>query len=139
MILNQDLIANVINSDHNFILLDTNMEITNECKLDNKNLCSTSIPEYEIKNATDDEWDNLIMNLGNIDWEKKININTNVDNIADFLLNNIEDQVKMNLRKKVNFKDKTKSNGEQFRSNILIPREVRIYSRRKTEGHKKNL
>ena len=98
---------------------------------------STKIPENDINNASNDEWNNLINNLRQIDWDSKININTDVDTITNLIINNLEQNVKDNLRKKTNFKDNPKANGEKFKSRSLIPREVHINLTRKSEGHEK--
>ena len=103
MIISQEALANVINSDHNVILLDTDMNLPSEKKVESKNLCSTDIPEYEVNNASEDEWNELISNLGSVDWDDIIDINTNVDTIASIILDKIEKNVKNNLRKKDKF------------------------------------
>ena len=46
------MITNIIDSDHNFCLINTDMSISDDTKNSDKNLASTNIPEYEINNAT---------------------------------------------------------------------------------------
>merc|ERR1712240_27200 len=137
MILNQENLGNIINSDHTFNLMETNIEAVDKKETDNKNVCSTNIPEYEINGATEEECNNLIQSIGLIDWTSHFNENTDVDDIAKDTIENIELEVNRNMRKKSSFKDKLKSNCDKFKSRNLIPREVRLCLRRKSEGYKK--
>ena len=125
----------MIFSDHTTNFIETDITAEHSHK-DNENLATTTIPEYDIKNASDEEWVNLESELYNINWDYYINENLSMDIMAESLINNIESKVKISLRKKSNFKDKMKSDGKAFKSKNLIPREVRTLLKRKSRAYK---
>ena len=52
MVESQEMISNIIDSDHNFCLINTDMSICNDTKNNDKNNAATTIPEYDMSNAT---------------------------------------------------------------------------------------
>ena len=89
----QEMIENIIHSDHTFNFVDFNIKLNVENTSTSLNQYTTSINNYEIKEATELEWENYNKDLLSIEWEKLFNINTDVDTIGDVLIEEIEKNI----------------------------------------------
>ena len=122
----------------------------------------TSIPEYDVKAADDEDWDRMRMLLNENNWTKTLEYKT-VQETTDIVLSTIEETVKKIFKKKINNMDqpdnvstssqtcnqvidgieqgdenKPKVNKLKFltkiqkRSNNIIQKKVRIFAHRKS-------
>lgn len=89
MILRKDILSNVIFSDHTLNVIETE-GLSEEQNKEVKNHCSTSIPDYITDKATDEENDNFINDLYQVEWDSMINLSDDVNQITDFIIDNIE-------------------------------------------------
>ena len=103
IILETDILENVIFSDHtlNFIKMDLEIKAKN---IQYNRTSTTIFPEYNTKNASDEEWNNVFSYLSGIDWENTLSKGTQIDILADRFMENFEKSISMNLRRNDNFK-----------------------------------
>ena len=122
---------NVIISDHMLCVIGTNTNISSNRPIDNGNIYSTNICDYNLMDATSEEWCNLNEYYSSINWDSVLSGDINSD--CDNLISLIEIGVKRYMRKMAHEKTNTKSNGEPFKSSNLIPKDVRTLFKRKSK------
>lgn len=122
-IIETEILNNVHLSDHNFIIVRTNLLFLDVSDKDLDYPYSTEIPKYDLLEATDKDWTLLNDHFGSIDWDDLF-IGNNLDDITDTLINTIENGVIHVLKEKSSDKKSLKSDGSKYKSRNLIPREV---------------
>ena len=98
LLTSQEYIENVLISDHTINIIGTNLSINASDIDERQNFCSTKILNYDLMGATDSDWDKLIDEYKNIDWDSilnKINISNiySIDSAAAELVAEIENCV----------------------------------------------
>ena len=116
-------IETVVNSklsDHNLIIAGVNMSDEKAENAAKKNFCDTEIPQHNLEDASEEDWQDAL------DWL----MNQDLDNLNESeLVNTINKLVMENFP--IRNKSKVTKEGNNFRSNNKIPREVRTLFRRK--------
>ena len=94
--------ANIINSDHTFNLIYTALNIRDNIAVLVTNYTAKRLlnMEYDVKEATELEWNSLIEDFAEIDWSSVINIDTNIDKITYILIDKVENNIVKNLKRK---------------------------------------
>ena len=125
-------IDNVIISDHTLCVLGTNFNITPISRKVRSNIYSTEISNYNLMDATSNEWENLNNHLFNIDWEEVFRDDC-IENICDVIIKHIENGVMTYMRPMVCNKPTHKSDGTKFKSKNIIPKFIRTLFKRKSK------
>ena len=112
-------------SDHDTLVMKVDLEIPKEDKITKENFCSTKIPLYKTDQMTCEQMNKAKQFLEEQNW----------DNI------NAEDLTKVIEQMVINFCDlknpiKTTKEGNTFKSKNRIPRQVRLWMRRKNLASK---
>ena len=94
------MMENIIHSDHTFNFIEMNLDMEKKKEETIKNHATTRIPEYEIKEATETEWANFLEDFGNIKLEEKFDMKTDVNDITDIVIEEIEEKVMRNLKQR---------------------------------------
>ena len=66
-----DNIVNVALSDHNTLVLNTNIDLEESPTDEHKNIYYSKIPEYNLHEVSNEEWSDINEKFMNIDWENK--------------------------------------------------------------------
>ena len=67
------MMENVIHSDHTFNFVETSIEVKQEATKVPSSHYNTKMNNYEIKDATDMEWDSYNMDIFSVDWDNTVN------------------------------------------------------------------
>ena len=116
-------IETVVNSklsDHNLIIAGVNMSDEKAENAAKKNFCDTEIPQHNLEDASEEDWQDAL------DWL----MNQDLDNLNESELVNTINKLVMN-NFPIRNKSKVTKEGNNFRSNNKIPREVRTLFRKK--------
>ena len=124
IILDQEVIENVLFSDHSLCVVHTLIVSEPEKEEKQENFYSTTIPQYDLLKATDSDWNRVSTELSNIDWDSLYS-NKSPDDITDIFISTVEASIVKNMKKI----DCSKPSG--FSSNNLIPKPVRKLFKKK--------
>ena len=135
-------INNVKLTDHKTCVAQLSYQSNPEKKEEKKNFKTTKIPEYDTAGADEEDWLRASKLLDMVSW-KEVLANKSENEVANIILNKMEDVVMKTMHLKVTSEKHTNTLHEEgrqspetntFRSNNLIPRKVRKEMRRKFEA-----
>ena len=66
-----DNIVNVALSDHNTLVLNTNIDLEESPIDEHKNIYYSRIPEYNLQDVSNEEWNDINDKFLKIDWENR--------------------------------------------------------------------
>ena len=133
LIKDYNIIINKKLSDHYIIKIDLSYKLDAPTKHKKINHCSTSIPEYDLLNASEELWLRYNLMLNKVDFETLFE-NKSATEMVNIFLERIETLVSIVFDKKKAFAENEDSDNEQKSKNKnKIPRNVRILMRNKTK------
>ena len=132
-----EILSNVFTSDHDTIIINTNIGINDNAAGDNVkyNIYSTNICDFEMLEAHDDDIEAVCDELNGYDWDNIMDDDNPTEN-ADLFINALEKAVNNNLKIKTE-KINCSTHGNNFNSKNFIPRKVRAVFKMKASITKK--
>ena len=127
--LDHEILENILFSDHCICILNTNLEPKSITET-NVNYYTSDIPNYNLMEASEIDWEKINESLKKIDWENIFN-DKNEFEITEILIKIIENSVRDTMKSRSREKRTHDNNGNKFNSNNLIPKAVRKLFRKK--------
>ena len=92
LICDYENIVNMALSDHNTLVINTNIELSETKVNEHKNIYYSKIPEFNLQDVTEDEWNIINEKLYNINWDLKFE-DKDPDEITKILIEIIENVI----------------------------------------------